>query len=815
MYSGLNVVLDRPSRFDTTELISGWAGEFFNQSLFNPQRKDIIISRHNLCIQILEQHKKLGSPQGTKTLLLLGESSLRFYKPESSLLSERGSPFILQNGVVAIASFSPQDSIDRQNYFDEESESESENEKGDEKTTGATTRRKNWQFWLRQDIRKACRIAKEGVKKLQNYQVILWPDIERVVGELRNTRGGKLVLDIETNSHLEMTCFGYNFVGSPDVVVVPMVQTYLQPNTYFYGNETFKILSAMAVAIRNNTTILHNGSFDLFILAYKYGIPFNINSGSVVDTMVSHHRLYTETEKSLGHCISLYTDLPYHKNTGVYEPHNHAQTQQLYTYNANDIIGTTEVWRNQQPEIERLQTGRSVTQACDSITPYLLATLQGLNINEEGFKTRVEFNERLKAQYKRMLKIMAGREINPGSWQQISKYLYDKTIGLGLKCPDSSAPTAEKTLQQLKLKHDLPTLGCILNYRGLTTETGKLKFERWGGARNEAEKRRVTGSYIITGTSSFRLSSRKLLSKWGTNMQNWEKGIRKYIIPDKGKVFVQVDQSGAEALIVSYLCSHGRFRELFINKIKPHTYFALHQFRKVWEDRLGYNLNEYLNSPIRSLSNLSNWKEISSIIKSSDEWDSKSRYYYYAKQGCHSGNYDIKPPTFRLNLLLKSHGAVVIDNRQASEILSGYHGLFPEIKNDFHRSVYLQVKNTRTLKNLFGFPRIFTSYLDDSQCKEWYAFIPQSTVGTITNIAFTKLQQQCYSKEFKDNGVDILQNNHDSILAQCNIGFENQLAKIIKDELEKDLVNPRGEKFKMGSETYVGENWKEMKEIKV
>lgn len=70
---------------------------------------------------------------------------------------------------------------------------------------------------------------------------------------------------------------------------------------------------------------------------------------------------------------------------------------------------------------------------------------------------------------------------------------------------------------------------------------------------------RSSCTYKISGTKTFRLSSSKILGHWGENLQNKEKGMRVMYIPDDGKIFVQVDQSGAEALIVAYLCRNANF----------------------------------------------------------------------------------------------------------------------------------------------------------------------------------------------------------------------------------------------------------------
>ena len=39
-------------------------------------------------------------------------------------------------------------------------------------------------------------------------------------------------------------------------------------------------------------------------------------------------------------------------------------------------------------------------------------------------------------------------------------------------------------------------------------------------------------TYVVAGTDTFRLGSRKILGKWGNNMQNIEKSLRKIYIPD-------------------------------------------------------------------------------------------------------------------------------------------------------------------------------------------------------------------------------------------------------------------------------------------
>lgn len=185
-----------------------------------------------------------------------------------------------------------------------------------------------------------------------------------------------------------------------------------------------------------------------------------------------------------------------------------------------------------------------------------------------------------------------------------------------------------------------------------------------------------------------------------------------------------------------------------------------------------------------------------------------THYFLIRRQGKisitgNSSNYGIKPPTFRLNTLEKSRGKIIISKQESERYLLFYHSLFPEIE-EWHRDVVRQLELTRTLYNLFGFPRVFTGVINDSTIKEAYAFVPQSTVGCITAQAYVALQNFIESNKLD---WDILADTHDSYLVQCPIGEEIECCNRMRAFMEQDLVSPRGEKFKMKSEASCGYNW--------
>lgn len=368
--------------------------------------------------------------------------------------------------------------------------------------------------------------------------------------------------------------------------------------------------------------------------------------------------------------------------------------------------------------------------------------------------------------------------------------------------------------------------------------------------------------YKVAGPKTFRLASTAILPTkvlvdgkrkrkgWGSNLQNIEKNLRVIYKPDGWtpalsekclyymetkditiftekeleylRIFIQTDQSGAEALITAYCCEPGQYRELFINGIKPHSFLGMHLFKDVWPKKLrehnlitgdsDFSIQEMCNTPICNLKTHKHWRMLDKLIKDSDNWSLKERYYYLAKQTEHSSNYDIHAPTFRMNILEKSGGKVVISQDEAVKFLETKHSLFPEIRG-YHRWVQRLAESNRMLYNLHGHPYTITHYeLLDTHWKELYSWIPQSTVGEITNIAYTQFYR--FIQEQKKSW-DLLANTHDSYLIQCPLRDELDCAAKAKEFIEQRFISPiDNSPFQMRSETKSGFNWSDYKKDK-
>lgn len=365
---------------------------------------------------------------------------------------------------------------------------------------------------------------------------------------------------------------------------------------------------------------------------------------------------------------------------------------------------------------------------------------------------------------------------------------------------------------------------------------------------------RNSTNYHIARTDTFRLGSRMITTritsppregKVGSNMQNWEGSIKRIFLSDgwnksssqlcekladylirrdisifteeerlKIKILCKVDQRGAEALVVAYLCRNGNYRSLFLNGIKSHVYVAMHVFSDVWQKEMNQsgsdikcNVKEICNLPIGLITSNPFWKPLDKLIRSSDKWPAQRRYYYIGKQICHSSNYGIRAGMYQMNTLEKSKGKIVIAPKDAEYHLSTYHSLFSEIR-EWHKDVEKQLTETKTLYNLFGYPREFWFTEDIPSyeiLKTGLAFPAQSTVATITNKAITEYQEIVEQQSLR---WDVLGNEHDSFLTQCPIGEEKENTRLMQQLINCELIAPSdGSKFNMESEAHIGWNW--------
>lgn len=447
-----------------------------------------------------------GLLEGTKGIILLGEKAFYTWagaEYEKYLLQEQRG-YLLEidrfPGVHVIATWTPQDCMDIEDFelrlnpllkndmFRQKIESirrrikvdNSKNKQENEKRRHGKTSRGNYSFWLYEDIQKLLKIAlgkvtPDNVLTTEKFMVNVFPSATTIERVFTTTKNKEVVLDIETNWEYQVTVFSVeiDFV----VYVVPLVRY----NYSFAYPNTARIMAALAILIRDNIIICHNSMFDMFILAWQYGIPCGPRN---YDTMLAHHRTFVEIEKSLGHCVSHLTHFEkFHKDEGVFNPHNTQQEMQLWNYNAKDVMCTRLV----KMELDRYSgedagLTASIQQSNDMIQPYICIQLQGIRFNEEKRRAIMAENDKLMMHYLKAIEILVGYQVLPTSHKQCNSYFKD---GMGYPVLRRSKTTQEPSWdenaqQELRLKYpENPMLDFCLAYRERAKETGSLKFEEW------------------------------------------------------------------------------------------------------------------------------------------------------------------------------------------------------------------------------------------------------------------------------------------------------------------------------------------------
>ena len=501
-YSGLTVIMSNPSRFDKVRLLTANGGVAFNDCL-QPELNTMMCD-----VRVMED--KSPFLEGTKAVLLLGEAAMKEWAEETrgNTLNEMRGSLLTVCGLPAIASYFPQDAVDYKNYEaqlnedskeynsdDEVSEGDDEEGDGDAKTFSAT-KRSNYFFWLGKDVQKVKRLLGGFRPTPEQVSYHTYPSADEVITALTTNKNGYFYFDMETDyEEQNLLCFSFSFDGR-NIYNVPVLNTDYRPSYSSYH----RIMRALAVAIRDNTIVAHNGAgFDFFVLAFKYHIPVH----RCYDTMLAQHRCFPSVEKSLGHCTSLWTWEKFHKDTDSKAYFTREHMTQKMKYCGKDVYTMVLIHRAIE-EYSKTIPGLVASIKCvnDSIPAYLLMSLQGIAYEQAALKEITDENDRLMMQYIRMINLLIGenglQEVKalskgktksfPGSNKQCCNYFH---IILGydviFRSPQTGQPSlGKKIMYRLAMKYpDNAVIPLVLLFRKVQKETSALKFIPWKDDKGE------------------------------------------------------------------------------------------------------------------------------------------------------------------------------------------------------------------------------------------------------------------------------------------------------------------------------------------
>jgi len=620
------------------------------------------------------------------------------------------------------------------------------------------------------DFKKLRREAKTPDYTLRTKEFILAPDYDRVMYELGRLKDVKRIsFDVETDEDRHITALALAD-GPYRAISIPFTNSTGAP--YWKLEEEIAVWKECKMVLENPNIgkIAQNAQFDIIMLMIN---PYHINvKGLVLDTMCAHHTIYPEMAasegmetgagkkmktiggggKSLGLLCSIYTTQPYYKHWG-----KSGNDMTFWKYNGMDACVTFEAAIELEKEMKEFGVFEFYHKFVHPLIPILLEMqIRGVKIDQsvrvDAYKWYEEETEKLQAK----IDGAVGRPINVMSHNQLKQLLY---VDLGLppkyKRGTIKTTTDEEALRELGKKYKSPIFDLILEIRHNRKLLGTYLDDKGG------EDGRLRCSYVIGGTETGRLSSRQSVFGSGTNLQNIPHGVcRRMFVADGGKVFMEADLSQAEARVVAYLSEEGRLIDLFSSGGDIHTQNAAWIFNKELSE---VSLTE------RTL----------------------------AKRLVHASNYGIGPRAF-------GHHAGIRE-AEARVLLGKYFDTFPNIKA-WQLRTQAGLNKTRTVTTPMGRKRTFFGRWGEQLFREAYAFVPQSTVADLLNLALIRLREARPE-------VELVLQVHDSFVLQCLIEDVGKWYEWVEEAFDIPIL-VGGKELRIPIEIKVGKNWEDMEVVK-
>lgn len=481
------------------------------------------------------------------------------------------------------------------------------------------------------------------------------------------------------------------------------------------------------------------------------------------DTMISHHAMFSCSEKGLGHLSSLYCENhAYWKDDGrLWDPSK--DENEYWKYNCDDCTRTYEVAEEEEKAIKELSATWPKLPAVNAFQtrlqgPVLRMMLRGVRSDDvERARMAAALMERT-TQIQREIDEMAGQPMLISSPAQMADFFYQQLNQTPIKVrrPDGTYSVTTNDEALLTIAGREPILRPLIARIQAMRSAGVFQ-STFINMRRDVDGR-LRCSYNTAGTVTYRFASSKNAFDSGGNLQNIPTGdedeleiiplpnIRKLFIPDEGKVVFDIDGDSADLRIVTWESGCRQMKAYFAAKVKPYIEIA----------------KEFYHDP--------------TITK-------HHPVYKLMKALCHGSNYGGTPPGLADRIGLPVH--------DVERMQKWYFGMCPEIKA-WQDDIRNQVRLRGWIENPFGYRMYYLDRYSDKLANEALAWTPQSSVGILINHALVQIDEQL-------PWCQLLLQVHDSLTGQypSYMGGEAERAILKAAEVEIEcksgkLIVPMG-----------------------
>jgi DNA polymerase I-like protein with 3'-5' exonuclease and polymerase domains/uracil-DNA glycosylase len=582
-----------------------------------------------------------------------------------------------------------------------------------------------WRQTSVHDFKRAALHSKSREYNPPDYDFITRPDYATAAGILdgllAETEKGELNLvgDLETRAG-HIACLGVAW-NKRSALCIPFMCVERPEGYWNLDEETGLVWRIMKLSKHPNVKwCFQNGLYDAQYFWRHWAFVPNI----VHDTMLSHHSIFANSQKSLDYLASMYCDhYVYWKDESKdWDPK--VGEDQLWEYNCKDCVYTFEVWQEELKTLRALQPSWPKLEAVHAFQqslfrPVLKTMNKGIRTdNKRRGEMALTLQEEI-ASRQAWINDMVGQPVNPGSPLQMQNLFYG-LFGQKPIFKDGRITCNEEALTKVAEREPLlrPLVRKILEYRSLGVFLGTFV----GGALDADGRFRC--SYNIAGTETYRFSSSKNAFGSGFNFQNIPSGgddgdgldlpnVRTLFIPDPGNTFFDIDLSSADLRIVTWESDCREMKAMLREGKNPYVEVA----------------KEYYRDP--------------TITK-------KHPRYRDFKSLAHGTHYLGTPPGLAGRIGLSVH--------EVERIQAWYFGKFPEIKR-WQEDFKDQVAKRRYIENVFGNRIYIFDRIQGNVFNEAIAWLPQSTVGCLINRAYVAIDAELPQ-------VDVLLQVHDSLAGQ-------------------------------------------------
>lgn len=579
-----------------------------------------------------------------------------------------------------------------------------------------------------------------------------------------------------------ITCSSWTAImpsGKLETYVLPLVDF---STDHWVSNKSYE--NALLFMRRANATsvpkIMHNGMYDCMHSLIYQAPPMNF----CYDTMAMAHAQYAELPKTLDFVASYnLPDYIFWKDDSV-EAAAAKDIQKYWGYNAKDTWYTARI-AMQQLKLAPAHARRNYADKFFLVYPALYCNFEGMKIDQSVRIAKRTASLTQLTRARGLLKEMfADPSFNPGSWQQVEKYIYTvfgaKKPGIG----KSKSGTDEKNLIAVGEQHPLLARLTteILDYREAQKAIGTYyDFLQKNG--------RLLWSLNPFGTETERMACTASSLWCGTQVQNIPSYAKGMLIADDGYELVEVDNSQSEARCTAY-CAE----ELALIT-------ALEDATRDFYRTLG---TLFFNIPYEQVSDFFRNKVLKKIVHGTN-------YMMAEKTFIENATYKILfEAALSLGITIveipkKNHPKQMTMRQFAKSLLDVYHKPFPGIRKWYER-IKNEIATTGRLVSPLGHVREFFGDVtkDHKILRGGVAHQPQNLSVSILNKGFKRAYNEIVipsAGEFR-----LKAQIHDSILGQYPT-IKRDLYVPWLTEVMKNPVIVHGRTLRIPLDAKYGKNW--------